>query len=104
MRLLHLSPNLSYVFFKNLKETNFSLINRVLGEIGYKMIENTINSTINMTTRDTKDGIADLICELLAVNRKVRVRNVMYTRFACASHMNFDDESSKSQTPSQKAT
>ena len=35
------------------------------------MIENTINATINMTTRDTKDGIADLICELLGVNRKV---------------------------------
>ncbi len=35
------------------------------------MIENTINATINMTTRDTKDGIADLICELLGVNRMV---------------------------------
>ena len=35
------------------------------------MIENTINATINMTTRDTKDGIADLIFELLIVNRKV---------------------------------
>jgi len=34
------------------------------------MIENTINATINMTTRDTKDGIADLICELLRVNEK----------------------------------
>ena len=54
-----------------MNETNYSLINRVLSEIGQKMIENTINATINMTTRDTKDGIADLICELLGVNRKV---------------------------------
>ena len=34
------------------------------------MIENTVNATINMTTRDTKEGIADLVCELLGVNRK----------------------------------
>lgn len=54
----------------NLSETNHSLINRVLSEIGEKMIENTINATINMTTRDTKEGIADLICELLGVNRR----------------------------------
>lgn len=43
----------------------------MLNEIGQKMIENTMNATINMTTRDTKDGIADLICELLTVNKKV---------------------------------
>jgi hypothetical protein len=35
------------------------------------MIENTINATINMTTRDTKDGIADVLSELLITNRKV---------------------------------
>lgn len=55
---------------EGLNESNGSLVNRVLAEIGLKMIENTINSTINMTTRDTKDGIADLICELLSANRK----------------------------------
>lgn len=55
---------------KNLNESNHSLINRVLSEIGEKMIENTVNATINMTTRDTKEGIADLVCELLGVNRK----------------------------------
>lgn len=54
----------------NLSESNYSLINRVLNEIGQRMIENTINATINMTTRDTKEGIADLICELLGVNKK----------------------------------
>ena len=56
---------------KGLNETNLTLVNRVLGEIGEKMIENTINATINMTTRDTKDGIADVISELLSANRKV---------------------------------
>lgn len=55
---------------KNLNETNLSLISRVLNEIGQKMIENSINATINMTTRDTKDGIADLICEMMTVNKK----------------------------------
>lgn len=55
---------------QNLNESNFSLINRVLDEIGQKMLENTINATINMTTRDTKEGIADLICEILTINRK----------------------------------
>ena len=60
-----------YAFFKNLAESNFNLINRVLDEIGQKMLENTINATINMTTRDTKEGIADLICEILTINRKV---------------------------------
>lgn len=62
-----------YAFFKNLAESNFNLINRVLDEIGQKMLENTINATINMTTRDTKEGIADLICEILTINRKVWV-------------------------------
>lgn len=55
---------------QGLEERNSVFVNRVLSEIGQKMIENTINSTINMTTRDTKDGIADLIYELLGVNRK----------------------------------
>jgi hypothetical protein len=55
---------------KSLQETNQSLVNRVIGEIGERMIENAINSTINMTTRDTKDGIADVISELLGTNRK----------------------------------
>jgi hypothetical protein len=45
------------------------------------MIENTINATINMTTRDTKDGIADLIFELLIVNRKVFISIIVTTRF-----------------------
>ena len=49
------------------------MISRVLDEIGFKMLENTVNATINMTTRDTKEGIADLICEILTINRKVRV-------------------------------
>lgn len=48
-------------------------MNKVLTEIGKNMIENAINSTINMTTRDTKDGIADVICELLSANRKVNL-------------------------------
>ncbi len=52
-------------------ETNQSLVGRVLNEIGQRMIENTVNATINMTTRDTKEGIADLIFELLGVNKKV---------------------------------
>jgi transportin-3 len=54
----------------NLAESNHTVISRVLDEIGEKLIENTVNATINMTTRDTKEGIADLICELLGVNRK----------------------------------
>lgn len=65
----------------NLNETNHSLINRVLNEIGQKMIENTVNATINMTTRDTKEGIADLISELLGVNRTQvdeYLKNVLY--------------------------
>jgi hypothetical protein len=37
------------------------------------MIENSVNATINMTTRDTKDGIADLICEMMTVNKKVNI-------------------------------
>ncbi len=56
-----------------MNETNFSLISRVLNEIGQKMIENSVNATINMTTRDTKDGIADLICEMMTVNKKVNI-------------------------------
>ncbi len=34
-----------------------------------------------MTTRDTKDGIADLIFELLIVNRKVFISIIVTTRF-----------------------
>jgi transportin-3 len=56
---------------KGLNETNHSLISRVLNEIGEKMIQNTIQTTINMTTRDTKDGIADVLTELLLTNRKL---------------------------------
>ena len=66
----HINLN-SFQTLKGLNESNESLINRVLNEIGGKMIENAINSTINMTTRDTKDGIADVISELLLTNRKV---------------------------------
>lgn len=55
-----------------INETNQSLVNRVLNEIGQKMVENTINSTIEMTTRDTKDGIADVLFEILVTNRNVR--------------------------------
>lgn len=46
---------------------------RIINEIGSKLLENSINATINMTTRDTKDGIADVIMELLTVNRRVRL-------------------------------
>lgn len=56
---------------KSLAETNQSLVNRIINEIGQRMIENAINATINMTTRDTKDGIADVIIELLSANRRV---------------------------------
>jgi len=62
---------------KNMEETNHSLVNRVLDEIGHRMVENTVNATINMTTRDTKEGIADLICELIGVNRKQFESNLM---------------------------
>ena len=65
---------------KNLNETNLSLISRVLNEIGQKMIENSINATINMTTRDTKDGIADLIYEIMNVNKKVtRIKFLIFS-------------------------
>ena len=61
-----------------MEESNHSLVNRVLDEIGHRMVENTINATINMTTRDTKEGIADLICELIGVNRKVTWRDLFF--------------------------
>ncbi|CAF0896059.1 unnamed protein product [Brachionus calyciflorus] len=54
---------------KGLNESNSSLVNRFIAEIGYKMIENSIHATINMTTRDTKDGIADVLSELLSASR-----------------------------------
>lgn len=34
-------------------------------------MDNLINSIVTMSSRDTKDGIADLICELIHANRKV---------------------------------
>lgn len=56
---------------KGLNEANMNLVNRFIAEIGHKMIENSIHSTINMTTRDTKDGIADVLSELISANRRV---------------------------------
>ncbi|RMZ93075.1 transportin-3 isoform X2, partial [Brachionus plicatilis] len=62
---------------KGLDEANLNLVNRFIAEIGFKMIENSIHSTINMTTRDTKDGIADVLSELISANRRLVENDLM---------------------------
>jgi transportin-3 len=56
---------------RGLNDSNKDFVDRILNEIGKKMLENIINATINMTTRETKDGIADVVCELIFANRNV---------------------------------
>jgi hypothetical protein len=47
------------------------LISRLVNEMSLKIVENSIQAVVNMATRDTKDGLAELLCELLSANHKV---------------------------------
>jgi hypothetical protein len=65
--------NVAFKFdFKGLESvSNQLLVSRLVNEMSLKIIENSIHAVVNMATRDTKDGLAELLSELLSANHKV---------------------------------